>query len=476
MQVKKFEAPTIQEALDNIKRELGPEAIILQTKKNRNGFGLLSKGSVEVTAAVSDRAIQKKKYVETRLPNENRQQLSKQPALKQAEFIDKYTEKHIERAQQMRDHVTISRSAPTVSPDEPVRGKVTTRRYIDIDENATNLERRDIVIPPEGIAKLSNGLGAVAGKLGSTEGMTMEEELRQLKRMIQEMKTAKDDTPAASGAQVLMNNSALGSPALQEAFEQLVVSGMDKRFALNLLRKVAFELGADKSKDNDAVADQLANELMQSTEVVSVLNGIESRNGQSGNPAVVAIVGPTGVGKTTTVAKIASDALLKRNLKVGLVNLDSYKIAAFDQLGTYAKILNVPFRSVGTREELQAALDDFKNLDLVLVDTTGRSQRDPAALKEMHDVLGIVPTLRTHLVLSVTTRDTELYDMASRFSVFRPSGLVLSKLDEANLYGAIYNVAQKAKLPLAYFTTGQRVPEDIEEATRERVVALIMNI
>jgi flagellar biosynthesis protein FlhF len=191
---------------------------------------------------------------------------------------------------------------------------------------------------------------------------------------------------------------------------------------------------------------------------------------------VIALVGPTGVGKTTTVAKMASEALLKRNLKVGLINLDSYKVAAFDQLGTYAKILNVPFRSAASADELRAAVQDFHGLDLVLVDTTGRSQRDPASLREMQELLKSVPTLRTQLVLAVATRDNELYDQASRFGVFRPQGVVFSKLDEATLYGSIYNVSQKTKLPLLYFTTGQRVPEDIEEATRERVAALIMEL
>ena len=214
---------------------------------------------------------------------------------------------------------------------------------------------------------------------------------------------------------------------------------------------------------------------MESTEGISPLGGIEAENQQNG-PAVIALVGPTGVGKTTTVAKMASEALLKRNLKVGLINLDSYKVAAFDQLGTYAKILNVPFRSVSTQEELKAALLDFQSLNLVLVDTTGRSQRDPGSLKDMQAMLSSVPNLRTHLVLSVITRDSELYDMATRFSIFRPQGLIMSKLDEATIFGSIYNVSQKVKLPLLYFTTGQRVPEDIEEASRERVASLILNL
>jgi len=94
----------------------------------------------------------------------------------------------------------------------------------------------------------------------------------------------------------------------------------------------------------------------------------------------------------------------------------------------------------------------------------------------MKQILDSVPGIRAQLVLSETTRDTEMFDMASRFAVFRPSGLIISKLDESTVYGSIYNVSQKAKLPIVYFTTGQKVPEDIEEATRERVASLILEI
>jgi flagellar biosynthesis protein FlhF len=303
--------------------------------------------------------------------------------------------------------------------------------------------------------------------------MSMQEEVEHLKRMIGELKSAQDDGMNGSGAQVLMSQTKLNSPALQDAFEQLVINGMDKRFALQLIRAASFELG-DQAQNPEAVADQLAAEIMSTTEISSALAGIAP--GRTEGPAVLAVVGPTGVGKTTTVAKLASEAILRRNLRVGLINLDGYKVAAFDQLGTYAKILNVPFRSAATADDLRAAMADFKSLDLVLIDTTGRSQRDPGSLGEMQGMLATVPGARTHLVLSVTTRDNELYDMAHRFSVFRPEGLIVSKLDEGTIYGAIYNISQKAKLPLVYFTTGQRVPEDIEEATRERVAALVLDL
>ena len=122
------------------------------------------------------------------------------------------------------------------------------------------------------------------------------------------------------------------------------------------------------------------------------------------------------------------------------------------------------------------SIQDFTSLDLVLIDTTGRSQKDPQSLKEMEKLLTLIPGLQSQLILAATTRDNELYDMSARFSIFRPQGIIVSKLDEAMIYGALYNVTQKTKLPLLYFTTGQRVPEDIEEASRERVVSLVMDL
>ncbi len=501
MQVKKFEAPTIQEALDHIKRELGPEAIILQTKKNKRGFGLMSKSSVEVTAAVSERSIQKKQTAEKRLPEETRKAVQRMPAYKQAELYggmagesarEEAIDSHLSRAaSQTRDQVEVRRqqapaqqqravaqparaiakpvaaaatapafrSAPVIPTAHVFSKPITQRRYVDIEDE-------------ESLA------GQLADKTaGAPVGnLSIEQEVEHLKRMLQELHRAQEKD-GGSGSHALVGGAInLGTeltPALQDAFDQMVVGGIDKRYALSLVKKVKFEIGEGGSTDPDRVIDQLAGEIMQSIEVISPLSGLEAGRGQ---PTVIALVGPTGVGKTTTVAKIASQAIRGKNLRVGLINLDSYKVAAFDQLATYAKILNVPFRSASSTEDLQAAMADFQDLDLVLIDTAGRSQRDQSALKETETLISAIPNVQTHLVLSSTTRDTELYDMASRFKVFHPQGLILSKLDEATIHGGIYNVSQRAKLPLIYFTTGQRVPEDIEEATSERLVALLMNL
>lgn len=510
MRVKKFEAPTLQEALDSVKRELGPEAIILHTKKNKGGFGLLSKSSVEVTAAVSDRALNRKTTVDKSLPDEKRAKLQSQSAPQQARTYEKFAERnHLDdEILKTSDRVSLtSRSArptapqaQTARPQAQVQGPpqarvqaraqtapasaasttnrpMTAVRYADIDDDA----RPSAPSVRRAAQAAAQNLGGSAQPAYSPGGMGVEDEVRQLKRMVSELRAAQEDVSSGSGASLPV----ISSPALKDALEQLILNGVDKRYAIPLIKKVAFEMGDARLQDSDQVLDQVAIEIMTSSSVMSALSGIEPRTKiadqsgiVSGTPGarVLALVGPTGVGKTTTLAKIASEAILKRSLKVGLINLDTYKVSAFDQLATYAKILNAPFRSAGSVEDLKLAIEDFKNLDLVLVDTAGRSQRDPGALKEMEQLLHTIPNIQTHLVLSATTRDAELYDMANRFSLFRPQGLVFSKLDEATTYGALFNLQQKTKLPLMYFTTGQRVPEDIEESTRERIVSLIMDI
>jgi flagellar biosynthesis protein FlhF len=473
MQVKKFEAPTLQEALDTIKRELGPEAIILQTKQNKRGFGLMSKGSVEVTAAVSERSTHKKAFAERRIPEATKKAIHKLPAEKQAGVYDKYLDSHLERAAKTtRDRVEMSGQPPAGATAGRGVKPITARRYIDIGDEET--------APPRGRRPAPAATAAVSPSQPaySLAPAPVEEEVRHLKRMIQELKSAQDENLFGSGARSYGPRSALATPALQDAFDQLVVNGMEKRFALGLVKKVSFELGEDRSQNPDEVLDALAAEIMSGTQVAAPAIHAPRPMGEGAKPGpmIVALVGPTGVGKTTTVAKMASEALLRRNLKVGLINLDSYKVAAFDQLATYAKILNVPFRSAASADDLRSAIADFQSLDLVLIDTTGRSPRDPGSLKEMQDTLASIEGVHAELVLSATTRDAELYDTATRFAAFRPRGVTFSKLDEATCFGAIYNVTQKSNLPLIYFTTGQRVPEDIEEATRERVAALVMDL
>ncbi len=472
MEVKKYEAPTLQEALETIKRELGPEAIILQTKKYKRGFGLMSKASVEVTAAVSERAVTKKKVAESKMSTDSVARFAGFSASKQADLQDQMMDRALERAiEGTQDSVQLSSSTPRPR---------TVMRYAEIDADKVP-QPAPAKVNPSNASVYSPQIqrsGAAAPASASAQAAPSaapNEEILALRRMLEELRQQQAELKNQSAATPMGGSTEVGAfatPALQEAFDQLVVNGVDKRFALALIRQAGFELGSEASKSLEHVQDQIAEEIIRNIEVSAPLEGVRAG---TGTPTVMALVGPTGVGKTTTLAKIAAQAI-RRGLRVGLINLDYVKASAFDQLATFSRVLNVPFRSAHSVEDLAFAVRDFQALDLVLVDTTGRSQRDPESLREIQSMLDSVPSMRTVLVLSATTRDAELYDMATRFSVFRPQGLVFSKLDETTLYGVLYNVPQKVRLPLLYFTTGQKVPDDIEEASRDRVAALVMDL
>lgn len=455
MQVKKFEAPTIQEALEAVKKELGPEAIILQTKKHKKGFGFLAKSVVQVTAAVSERSLHKIKITDDRLPEKTRSAVKKLPAQKQAEIYDKNLQKHLKKATAVREMVTLGK------PAKPV----TATRYIDIDDSDRPLNPETILASGSLPSSVSSEKLKLETELKEIRGIL--EELRNSQKMIQirpEKMPVSEMTPASD------------NQILQEIFEELVVNGVDKKYSLALIREVVNEIGMSRIADRELVEDELAQQIMNSVEIGKSPTQFENARNNGGGPQVLALIGPTGSGKTTTAAKIAAEAVIQKKLQVGLINYDGAKISGFEQLASYARIFNLPFRSAQSEADLDAALKDFQSLDLAIIDTMGRPQREMSSLNQDFNVLKKIPKLITYLTLSVITRDQELYEMFSRYSHFRPQGLILSRIDEASLYGSIFNIAQKSKQPLVYFTTGQRVPEDIEFASRERVAALILDI
>jgi flagellar biosynthesis protein FlhF len=191
---------------------------------------------------------------------------------------------------------------------------------------------------------------------------------------------------------------------------------------------------------------------------------------------VIALIGPTGVGKTTTAAKIASDQMLKRKRRVGLITVDTFRIAAVEQLRTYAKIINVPLRIVSDRQEMDKAVERFSDCDVVVIDTGGCSQRDEGQMFELREIFDERGRIHNLLVLSSTTKDNDLNEITRKFGVMPIDGVIFTKLDESASYGTIFNHAIRFKKPVSFLSIGQKVPEDIEVATKERMVDLLLNI
>ena len=493
MQVRKFEAPTMAEALKIVKQEMGPEAIILSTKNHRKGFGLLSKASVEVTAAVADKDLVKKQITERVVPETTKNAIRDMSASRQANVYNDFSGHYIDKAEKMRrareqDGKQKNRYIDILDDDDA--GATLSTRDQEVGQPAAYGRNARITAPAaapvsqsadmggatsENLAaaaahheamrdRLTQEMNAINASPAGGELDGLREDVKRLKMMMEELKT---EQAAATDTKAVEH----GSEELNAEFQSLLRNGLDRKYAAALIKQAAFSLPREAISDSERILEATANEMIENLRVENVLAftpGSEQR--------IIAIVGPTGVGKTTTLAKLASQAILGRSMRVGLINLDSYRIGGADQLATYAKILNVPFRNATNEVELERALAEFRPLDMVLIDTTGRSQKDADGLTAVKNMLASVKGIKTMLLMSATTRDQELYDILGRFRVFSPAYLAFSKLDESSVHGCIYNVAVKTGIPLACFTVGQRVPEDIEPATKERVVDLILDL
>lgn len=238
--------------------------------------------------------------------------------------------------------------------------------------------------------------------------------------------------------------------------------------ARRLVRVVADAVEPDEAHQPEALAKALRIAVAQSLSVAPPIAGLP------GARRVVALVGPTGVGKTTTVAKLAANAKLSLGLRVGLVTVDTYRIAAVEQLRTYAEIIDLPLAVADAPDRILGALSDLGPVDLALIDTAGRSPRDEVKIRELADFLAMARPDEIHLVLSAVSGEKSLHAVVERFAPLGFDRLILTKLDEADRLGALLGVVSRAGRPVSYLTIGQGVPDDIEAADRDRLAALIL--
>jgi flagellar biosynthesis protein FlhF len=195
-----------------------------------------------------------------------------------------------------------------------------------------------------------------------------------------------------------------------------------------------------------------------------------------GRCRVAALVGPTGVGKTTTIAKLAANYRLKEKRRVGLITVDTYRIAAVEQLRTYANIIDLPMQVVSTPKEMHEAVRQMAGMDLVLIDTAGRSPKDEIRLQELKAFISEASADEVHLVLSSVAASRTLHQTAERFAAVGSTALIITKLDEANGLGNLLPVLRISRMPVSYLTNGQNVPDDIEIADSRRLARLILGL
>ena len=255
-------------------------------------------------------------------------------------------------------------------------------------------------------------------------------------------------------------------PACLSLYSKLLASGISERRVWAFMK--AGGALERKPADPEAVAKRVVKVLKG---VVGVSDPFQKKDGAR---YVAAFVGPTGVGKTTTIAKISAELSLKQKRRVGIISVDSYRIGAADQLKTYASIMGLPCLPAFTREDLAQALKKMESKDVILIDTAGQSHRDRKRLKELGELLGEDLCIDIHLVLSAAIKTEDMKEVATNFSILKPSSYIFSKVDETRTRGGIIDQLLDLKLPVSYITNGQRVPEDILPATQKRILRLIL--
>lgn len=187
------------------------------------------------------------------------------------------------------------------------------------------------------------------------------------------------------------------------------------------------------------------------------------------------LIGPTGVGKTTTLAKLAAQYHFQEEKAVGLITIDAYRIAAINQLQTYAQIMSIPLKVALTPQELERCIMEYDDMDLILIDTPGRSQFNGDALNVLQEFLEAAQPADTHLLLTMSTRESDAYMVADSFAPEYVRQLIFTKTDETAAFGSILGICKKIGKPISYLTTGQNVPDDIEVAQVERMADLFLN-
>ncbi len=415
MKMKRFVAPDIRQALQQVKETLGADAVILSNRKVAEGVEIVAARDFEVETVVP----------REREPARDKAGVTPRPAFSARSYGAVAGQ---EKAAPARRADVRKPVFPKVEPADRTKEKASRTQ---VSETVARPKPGPITEPPPP----DNGLASIR------------RELAQMRRLLHQH-LARD----------AWHEIVRSAPTRLDLLRALGELGFSRSLALELSQRAggAEEFAPAMARLRQILGEQLPVQADQLLEY----------------GGVVALVGPTGVGKTTTIAKLAARFRLKYGPRpIALVTTDNYRIAAHEQLSTYARILGVPVRVAAGPDELQAIVRSFVDKKLVLIDTAGMSQRD-MRLAEQFDLLRASDiTIETYLVLSAATQLKSLYETVEAFSRFQPKSCILTKLDEAGALGPVLSVLMERGLPAAFVTDGQRVPEDLHPADAADLVA-----
>lgn len=448
----------MKEAMEQVKAELGADAVILHTKKYREGgiLGIGAKEVVEVTAALEDAPEGKQPARKKRLDIVSKPEKESVPPVTPAranQALRQYRQAQ-PSAEQAKDPSEAVGEAAAKAAEEKRAAKQRFDALVESLAQQGNTNPHIIKAEmPENKPAESTGQDTMDGAAMRTEDTekikALEAELTQMKSLL---------------AQVMAKEQPEGVRTLQEALREQEVSD-------EILKELAGTAAA-----GETLLDSLTPEAHQVLESF-LASQMAFSDGIQLNPhgvRIVALIGATGVGKTTTLAKIAARFVLEKGIDAALITADTYRISAVEQLKTYSDIIGLPLEIVYTPQELQTALHKFRQKDLVLIDTAGRSQHNEYQMKELVDFLAVNPHIERHLVMSATTKNRDAADILEKFAVCEPDRVIFTKTDETASVGMILNLLYQKQLALSFLTTGQSVPDDIVPATPSALADLLL--
>jgi flagellar biosynthesis protein FlhF len=469
MHIRKFEARTMKEALEMVKAQLGPEAIILSARDNQKRFGLVGQNSFEITAAVPEETLHQKKFAESRLRPEDRERLSKSSARMQKQVIQQMVHKY------------------THEKEEKVPRPLTRTRYIEIDDesqggapldaaaerikNAASLawnaftHEESNSIPQ---AKVNPQPAPTQQPLirhhidDPSQVRALKGEIEQLKQVISQFQKVPQMLQATGHP-----GSVYGLPyECSPTFEKLVQAGVSEELAAKLLEDAATKMPPLKLKNKALVDAFVAKKILDETLIAP-----------KSKSQIHVFVGPGGSGKTSSLVKMASHLVVNEGKKIAIVTTDNLKVGAQDQMRIYAHILNVPFAAIRNKLDWPRIMSQLSSYDHVLVDTAGVSLK---TMEEISSIRQMIPPdslkPQVHLVMNTLTKDSDLAEIGKRFQVTGFGDVIFTAIDESAQHGSIYNFMKRFEVPLHSFGIGARVPEDFEIASKERLLDLIFKI
>jgi flagellar biosynthesis protein FlhF len=416
--MKKYTAPTVEAALAAIRAELGPEAMIVhQTETKKGPLGLFAHTQVEVVAAVDD---------------------ARRPAAATAPRPRPAPPTGTSRAGARPPPASGRQVPPPSGPAPSARGRA----------DATAAEQPQ----PVRLSTLNPQLSTP-----STSSEALEAQVSELRGAIAQL-MQRSQWPGLAK---------LPAP-LADLHQRLLDQEVEPALAQELVTTIDGELSLQAANDPATVRESLAKHLRQMLPTAGPLAPTR------GEPTLVFLIGPTGVGKTTTIAKLAATEKLQRN-KVALVTCDTYRVAAIPQLKTYADILRLPLEVAYGPDELTDHVLAHMDADFVFVDTPGRSQRNASQLADLRRFVLSVPARRTFLTVTAGARYRDMLDVVARFGTIPFDGLLVTKLDETSTFGPILNLVRQTGKPVTYLTNGQNVPHDIAVASSSGLTDLLLD-